>query len=179
MVLHPNLVFGDYSYLIRYMTQSVLAGKIDKSFANPEDRVNYLPVHLEDVAQAVSHALDNFDSVKGHKFSVKGSEEVTLAQITDLIKAAANKDKVAFTNNFGVGNFVSEFMYGLSHDKNMTLMAEHFAKNFWEFTHDNDYFTSKGLTPEHKITEFFEGKELREEDFVYPLFSGYKKPELD
>ena len=180
VLMHPNLVFGDYTYFVRYLTQSVLAGKIHKSLSHPEDRIKYFPVHMEDLTTAITHALENFDKVKGNSYSVKGSEDITLSALTKLIeKSIAGGKKTPFTNNLGIGNFIGEFVYGLSHDKNMCLMAEYFRSNFWEFTHDKDYFMNHGIKPKHEVSTFFQDQEIDAKKFVYPLFSGYKHSELD
>uniref|UniRef100_A0A7S3N2L3 Uncharacterized protein n=1 Tax=Euplotes harpa TaxID=151035 RepID=A0A7S3N2L3_9SPIT len=179
VLLHPNLVFGDYSYLIRYMTQSVLAGKIHKSLADPSNPVKYFPVHFEDVAAAVLHAVGNYEQVKGSSHTLRGGEGVTLSEVKGLIEAHLGGKKTAHTTNLGVGNFIGEFFYGVSHDKNMCLMSEYFKKHFWDFTHDHDYFKTHNIEVKHKISEFFTAEDLTEENFVFPIFSGYKQSELD
>lgn len=176
--LHPNLVFGDYSYLIRYITQSVVVGKIPKSLANTDDAVKYFPVHIEDLAKAIQHSIDNFDKVKGQTYAVNGDEGVTLAQIKDLIEKHSDK-KTSFYTDLGIMNFLREFTGGFAHDSNMIRMAEYFKKNSWEFTHENDYFKEHGLSHDHKLSTFFRKEHLAEENLVFPTFSGYKNSELD
>lgn len=179
VLLHPNITFGDYSYLIRYMSQSILAGKIHKSLADPSDTIKYYPIHFEDIATAISHAIQHHDQVKGGSFALRGTEAVTLSEIKGLIEAHLGGKKTGFTTNLGVGNFIGEFFVGLSHDKNMCLMADYFKKNFWEFTHDHDYFKTHQIEPKHHISKFFKAEDLLENRLVHPLFSGYKSTELD
>jgi hypothetical protein len=37
VLLRPNLTYGGYSYFIRYLMQSVIAGKIPTELADPND----------------------------------------------------------------------------------------------------------------------------------------------
>jgi hypothetical protein len=176
VMLHSNLVYGEYSYLIRYITQSILAGSLPSSLS--DDSTKYFPVHIEDLSKAISHSIDNFDDVKGNSFYVKSDEAVTLANIKKMIEDKAGK-QASSSSGLGFSEFINEFFYGLSHDKNMSLMAKYFKDNSWDFTHDNDYFKVHDITPEHKISEFLSNQDLKEENFVYPLYSGYKNTELD
>lgn len=179
VLLHPNLVFGDYSYFLRYVTQSILAGKIHKSLADPSDNTNYYPVFLGDVAEVVTHAIENHNKVKGNTFIVKGKQDITLHELKNLIERQFDTKKVTFTNNYGIGNFIGEFFRGIGHDQNMCLMAEFYKNNYWEFTHENDYHQKFDLKHTHHIHEFTKEQEITEEKFLHPLFSGYKSVELD
>lgn len=179
VMLHPNIVFGDYSYFIRYLTQSLIAGKVDKSLADPDDKTQYFPVHYDDIADSISHALDNYDSVKGQTYSVKGEHDTTLSELKDLIARQIDGSNVQLTTSSGLGDIVNEYFRGISHDQNMRLMAEFFKENSWEFTHDNDYHRQHGLSHNQSIQKFKKEQDLSPETHVFPLFSGYKNSELD
>lgn len=180
VLLRPNLVFGDYSYLIRYMTQSIIAGKLNKSLAeHGSDAVKYFPIHMEDLSEAIRHAIDNFAEVKGQDYSVKGSEEATLGDIRGMIEKYVDTNVSTYNDSFSFGNFMGELLYGVSHDKNMRLMAEYFKNHNKNFSIDKNYMKENGVAHKHKISEFFHNQDLSAENYVYPLFSGYKHSELD
>lgn len=120
VVMHSNLLFGDYTYFIRYMTQSIIAGKIHRSLANPADKVHYFPIHYEDLTSAVHHAIENYETVNGKTYSVKGAHDITLPELKGLIeRQCAGSKKASFTTNTGIGNFIGEFFRGIGHDQNM------------------------------------------------------------
>ena len=52
VILRPNLVFGEYGYTTRFMTQCVMAGRIPKALNSGSFK--YSPVHHDDISQAVS-----------------------------------------------------------------------------------------------------------------------------
>lgn len=54
-ILDTNLVFGSESYLVHYMTQCVLAGRIPFDLKNPNAAFKFNPLHVDDVASAVKH----------------------------------------------------------------------------------------------------------------------------
>lgn len=57
-ILNTDLVYGkDPSYLVHYLAQCVLAGRIQKEFMY--ENANFRPIHHTDVTQAVAHAIDN------------------------------------------------------------------------------------------------------------------------
>lgn len=179
VLLHPNLVFGEYSYMARYITQSILAGSIHKSLADPSDNTNYFPVYLGDVANVITHAIENHNQVKGNTYIVKGKHDITLFELKNLIERQFESKTTSFTTNLGIGNFIGEFFRGIGHDQNMCLMAEFFKTNSWQFTHENDYHQKFNLQHHHHIHEFTKEQEITEENFLHPLFSGYKSTELD
>lgn len=55
-ILNTNLVFGRDSYLVHYMTQCAMAGKINKAIGGSKG-FSYKPVSSEDLTQAVEVAL--------------------------------------------------------------------------------------------------------------------------
>jgi hypothetical protein len=179
VMLHPNLVFGEYSYFVRYITQSVIAGKIHKSLADPSDKTSYFPVHYEDLTEVIKHAVDNYESVSGKTFSVKGAHDTTLVELKSLIERQIEGHKVDLSSNLGVCDFFTEYFRGIGHDQNMCLMAEFFKKNSWEFTHDNDYHMKNGVEHHHAIQKYKKEQDLSLETHIFPIFSGYKNSALD
>jgi len=83
-IIRPNLTFGDDSYLVHYLSQCVLAGSIPYSLA--KSSYIYNPVHTNDIADAVDHAFSNTDKVKGHIFTLNGSEEFSIPQIVEVLR---------------------------------------------------------------------------------------------
>jgi len=63
-MLRPNLIFGDYSYFLRYLEQSVIAGKVPKSLVSHKDLTNYHPVHYDDLFAVIKRCLTD-DTTKG------------------------------------------------------------------------------------------------------------------
>lgn len=53
VILNPNLVFGDNAYFIRYLTQSILTGRLPKTFLNSKAKYGFKPIFEEDLAEAV------------------------------------------------------------------------------------------------------------------------------
>lgn len=179
VMLHPNITFGDYSYFVRYLTQSIISGKVHTSLADPDDKTQYFPVHYEDIAESITHALSNYDTVKGQTYSVKGEHDTTLSELRDLIDRQLEGSDSQLVTSSGFGDIINEYFRGISHDQNMRLMAEFFKENSWEFTHDNDYHRTHGLSHNQSIQEFKKEQDLSPESHVFPLFSGYKNSELD
>ena len=179
VLLRPNLVFGDYTYFIRYMSQSVLAGKMNSDLTGTGDSTEYYPVHLEDLSNAINHSLEHFDSAKGHTFSVKGHDAVTLGRLKSILEGSAGESNTGSAMNLGIGNFFGEFFYGISHDKNMGLMAKYYRNHHWDFNNEDCYLDEHDIKHDHRIEKYFEDHKLRSEDFTYPTFCGYKKANLD
>ena len=44
VILNPNLVFGEDAYFIRYLTQSIFAGRLPKTFLNKHAKYNFSPI---------------------------------------------------------------------------------------------------------------------------------------
>ena len=153
VMLHPNLVYGEYSYLIRYMTQSILGGKIYKSLADPDDKTMYYPTDFESLAEVINHAIENYDTVSGNVYSVRGESGITLSQIKDLITKKCSTDNVSVTSQSLIGNLLGEFFRGIGHDQNMCMMADYFKENSWDFTSEDDYHSKNDLPNDFNLEQ--------------------------
>lgn len=130
-MISPDLVYGD-SYLIHYMTQCVLAGKIPLGLNNPKDHFTYCPVHSNDVALSIEQAFSHISDLKGGKYTLSGSTSLTLHEIVKTLEEASGKGNTATKSpllNIGLSDFVEEFWVGFAHDKNMVRMAKFFELN--------------------------------------------------
>lgn len=124
-ILNTNLVFGKDSYIVHYMAQCALAGKINKDIGASKG-FQYKPVSSEDLSKAVETALSKSDQVKGQRFAVDGSESVTLNELLHHIERSVGNEEgsTKFSTNLGLSDFVEEFFVGITHDKNMARMAK-------------------------------------------------------
>lgn len=84
-LLRPNLVFGDYTYFMRYLEQSAIVGSVPESIVSPTDPTKYHPIHEEDLYKVVMECLNN-SKHQGQTYSVNGADNVTLVQIMEFIK---------------------------------------------------------------------------------------------
>ena len=76
VLLRPNLTFGDYSYFVRYLQQSVLNGTVSKDVASESDYTKYYPVHLDDLTTVMREINSNYDEHKGKTYSVAGADDL-------------------------------------------------------------------------------------------------------
>jgi len=176
-ILRPNLVFGNYSYTLRYLEQSVLAGKVPKALCNEGDYTKYSPVHFDDLFSALKDTLES-DSHNGQTYTVNGGDDLRLVEIVDLIKSATGKDSVTVRGNLGISDFVFDFFQGITHDRNMRLMAAHYNTHPSNFK-ENDFFTEQDTHPENRLSATFFETRHEEQRFVHPTFAGYKSVSLD
>lgn len=86
-ILNSNLVFGQGSYLIHYLTQCASAGSLSKDIVG-NSQFRYKPVSNADLTQAVEHALGHTDEVKGQKFLVNGNQDANMKELLALVEAA-------------------------------------------------------------------------------------------
>lgn len=175
--LHPSLVFGDDSYLIRYMIQSVVSGSIPQALAE-YNNTRFFPIHTEDLARVIKHSIENFDEAKSQSWRVSGADKLTLKAIKDLIVKHSKKDATV-ASSLGLSSLLSEFWTGVTHDQNMLLMTEYYNNNPAAHSDENDYLQKHGLQCEHSLSGYLEKLEYKEDNFVYPLFTGYRSTELD
>lgn len=175
--LHPNLVYGDESYLIRFLIQSVLAGNVPKEFADASN-AQYEPIHVEDLASIIKHAIDNFDKVKGKSWGVCSGDHHTLGRIKNQITKHVGKE-VTTTSGGGLNGILNSFWYGITHDQNMELMAEYYERKPDALKHKDEYVKTHGIKLDHTLESYLARVQYKDENFVYPLYSGYRNTELD
>lgn len=181
-ILNANLVYGKDSYLFHYMTQCAYAGKIAKSIGG-SNTFQYKPVSSSDLALAVETALNNTEEVKGKKFSVSGTETVTMNELLHLLEKQVGKDSGSTSLKgsllgLGLSDYVEEFFTGITHDKNMGRFAEYMDSHRPNIEAD-DFFSKFGLAHSCDVKQYVANKKVREDDLVFPIFSNYKMVSLD
>ena len=80
------------------------------------------------------------------------------------------------------GTFIEEFFTGITHDRNMSRVLDHFAEHKSEIcVHGDDFWTKSGLQPSQSVSGFYESHSVSEdsEQFVEPTFGAYKCASLD
>lgn len=176
-ILRPNLVFGNYSYTLRYLEQSVLAGKVPIALCNDKDYTKYAPVHYDDLFTVIKKTLDS-ESYNGETYDVNGSDDLRLVDVVELIKSASGKEKVSVKYNSEFADLAYDFFQGITHDRNMRLMAHYYNNNPTNF-HENDFFAEQDLHQEHRLSSTFFDTRHELDRFVHPTFAGYKSVSLD
>jgi uncharacterized protein YbjT (DUF2867 family) len=124
------------THMIQYLAQCVEKGSLPSSFIS---EAKFRPVHSEDVASAVAHVLNN--AGHGH-FSLRGSQEVSLKQLVNLIEKSLGKEagSTSASKNFKVTQLLEEFFTGMTVHQNLKNLAEYcaehetpvFGADFWE-----------------------------------------------
>jgi nucleoside-diphosphate-sugar epimerase len=124
-ILNSNLVFGKQAYLLHFMAQSAAAGKLNKSIGGSRN-FQYKPVGSDDLSNAVTTALTQFDSVKGKRFTVNGAQSLSLSDILHLIEKSVGRQEgnTSLSTSLGISDFFEEFFVGIAQDKNMARFAE-------------------------------------------------------
>lgn len=74
-LLKTNLTFGRQTHLINFLTQCAIVGKSPYKNLVGKNSFMYAPIHIDDVATAVGHALNH-----GHpgRHVLAGSEQLNL-----------------------------------------------------------------------------------------------------
>ena len=180
-ILNSNMVFGKQSYVLKYMAQCAMAGKINKSIGG-SNTFQFKPVHQDDLAAAVETALAKINDVKGQRFTVNGNDQATLKQLMALCEKSVGKAEgsTQLAGNMGLSDLVEEFFVGITHDKNMARMAE-----FMDNTKPNleegcpDFHKQMQLNLTQSLNDFYGQTKFKPEDLVCPIFTNYKMVSLD
>ena len=79
-----------------------------------------------------------------------------------------------------LSDYVEEFFTGITHDKNMARMA-HFMEEHTPILENGspDFHKKFGLSHKVALNDYFGGKQTKEEDLVFPIFTNYKMVSLD
>ncbi len=173
-----NLIFGNYSYFMRYLEQSCIAGKISPELNSRSDPTKYHPLHYDDMFNAIKEVGQNYDDHKGKSYSLNGAMDMTLSEVMHSIKERSGHGQVQDFSTRGLGNWISNFFNGLPHDKNMRLMAEYYKGHTVDFL-DNDFYTKHGMEHKHEFVTSFRPERYTAERFEKPAFIGYKSVCLD
>ena len=162
-ILNSNLVFGRDSYLLHYMTQCALVGKINKSVGKSKN-FQYKPVSSEDLTSAIETAFANITDVKGQRFTVNGNQQVSLNDILHIIEKHVGKDSGSTSLKgsllgLNISDYVEEFFTGITHDKNMGRMADYMDAHTPNFEAGSADFHKKfNLKHNVNFADYFTGK---------------------
>ena len=182
-LLHTDLVFGsDKTYLMHYLAQCVLARKIPGSFLSG---AKFRPVHHDDLSTAVAHLLKT--PLDSQHLQIRGSEEFSVKDLVNMVEKAAGHNvgdtKAMFNIPFlEPGTVIEEFFTGITHDRNMARLIDHFAEHDKEIcAHGECFFQKSGLSPKHSVSNFFGNLQLADDcpSMVTPTFGAYKCASLD
>ena len=143
-IINTNLVYGEGSYLLHYMTQCAMVGKIPYSLGR-EGRYEFTPVHTDDIVNSIEHSLANPDQVKQTNLTLNGCEDLTLKEILYTLEQSVSKDQGATTPRktllgLGISDYIEEFFVGITHDKNMARLADFFEQHPNINLKDNDFY---------------------------------------
>lgn len=90
-ILNSNLVYGRDSYLMHYLTQCALVGKVPKVIGGSK-KFQYKPIATEDLTAAIETAFEKTDDVKGKRFTVNGGQQATLNELLHIAEKQVGKD---------------------------------------------------------------------------------------
>lgn len=180
-ILNTNLVFGKDSYILHYMTQCVAAGKIPKAIGGSKG-FQYKPVSGEDLTAAVEAAFNTAEA-KGKRFTLNGNQGATLNELLGLTQKLVGNDNTKLASSLlglNLSDYVEEFFTGITHDKNMSRLAEFFDSHSLNLEADQpDFFKQFGVNQKVSLQDYYGGKTVKEEDLVFPIFTSYKSVSLD
>lgn len=156
-ILNSDLVYGpDATHLVHYMHQCAMAGKIKASFLS--DDAKFKPVHSGDLANAVAKAMD---TGRAGQFAVRGSEEVSIRQLLNLVEDSCGVEQGKTGGRFEMPilpltRMLEEFLVGMAADTNMAEMLAYFAENQKVSPVTGQcFFDATGMTQEGNLREFF------------------------
>jgi len=176
-LIRPNLLYGNYSYFFRYIQQSMFSGFLPQEFMNEDNKCIFYPVHQIDLYKAIRDLYVNHDKHKGKAYNLNGKEETKIRELVRIMELAYDQ-KVKAQKSYGIGDFLTDFFAGTSHDKNWRLMVDFYGQKNYNFM-ENDYFTENDINGTERIgTTYFE-KRVESSNFVHPTFFSYKNISLD
>ena len=129
-ILSTDLVYGsDPTHLVHYMHQCAVAGQIPCPFVLSK-AAKFMPVHHADLTQAVSTSMSS--KLTG-QYAVRGKEEVSSAQLLNLVEKSSNRDAGATKARFQMpmlplGRIFEEYLIGMAADTNMAEMITYFEE---------------------------------------------------
>ena len=177
-LLRSNVVFGAETHLLHYLTQCAFAGRVPKGLGGASS-FSFHPVHSDDLATCITTATERMSEAKGQRWCVSGSEGVTVADMMVACEKAAGKSTAKLVGNMGISDLVEEWFAGIAHDKNLAKMAQWYESTRPNL-HENDFMANFGVESTQGFSDYYAGLgRVREEDYLYPLFSSYKQVSLD
>ena len=121
-LLRPNIVFGDDTHFVHYLTQCAFAGRVPKTIGGANS-FSFNPVHTDDLTACITTAIEKMSEAKGQRWSVCGADSVTVADIMAACDKAAGTAPAKHTTVMGLTDFVEEWFAGIAHDKNLGKMV--------------------------------------------------------
>lgn len=161
---------------MQYLAQRVNKGSLPAAFLS--ESAKFRPVHSDDVASAVAHVLSN--AGHGH-YSLRGSQEVTLRQLVNLVEKASSKEiNSTQQEKFGFNPLVllEEFFTGLTVHQNLAYLAEHCSQNETP-VFGADFWEASGVSQAHKVNDFFSKAHITHDSLALPSQGDYKLPHLN
>lgn len=182
-LLRPNLVFGDHAtYMVHYMTQCAMTGKAPAAMVNKQASFQYKPVHHDDLARAIQTSLNN--GLNGKSLAVSGSESMTISELMAYLEGAAGREVGSTSAKrelplIELAAYVEEFFTGITHDRNMANLLQHYEQNPDTFAQEACFWEASGTEAEQKVSQFYKYFRCVDEHFAEPTFGAYKCASLD
>ena len=154
-----------------------MAGKIQAAFLSEDAK--FKPVHNGDLARAVAMAMD---TGKAGQFALRGSEEVSIRELMNLVEASCGVEEGKTKARFEmpllpITRMLEEFLVGTAADTNMAEMLSYFSENQKVAPVSGEsFFDATGLSQEADLRQFFKSHSVADDDesLVLPTFGGYK-----
>lgn len=144
----------------------------------------FRPVHHDDVTRAVAHAMEHpiHDQLK-----VRGEEKISIKDLLRMVEQSCDKapgstktfTRIAFLQ---LSETIEEFFVGITHDRNMRLMLEHFETHAMDCPcPGTDFWEKTGLKQTNKVSSFFQYHKFADTDeaMATPTFGHYKQVDLN
>jgi hypothetical protein len=145
--VRTNLVFGKNSYFIKFLCQNWLENIFyfnDLSY----DQFQFKPIYYENINDAINTLLnDNTNKYSGKKYSLNGSQQVSFADIDELLRHSYSKGNATKINDtFHKLNVNWQLTFhGNTHVINFQQMLEKFNKKNYKFDDFDDLNNLMGL----------------------------------
>ncbi len=176
--MRPNLIFGEESYLVHFLTQQLLTGRIIYPRAKDCTLQKYFPIHMNDVVSCIVHALEN-PKVKGLEYAIRGSTATSFDDIIDILaKHCGVSHFVKCPRNYITG-FFEEFIIGRTHDKNMMKMAGWHEVERQNYKNDWNYLEKFKIKESQSIRDYYVPNACISENYIEPHLYKYKRIALD
>lgn len=175
-ILNTDLVYGrESAFLTHYMAQCAMVGSIKGSFV-AEDGAHFKPINQADLNRAISLGLDR--NING-QFALRGEESVTAKELLNLIERSCGKEadstkalrEIPFLSP---SRILEEFTTGICQDTNMAEMVDTFNRSKDEPVKGEDFWATVGSAPEEKLSDWYQGHAVDEEQLSRPTFGSYK-----
>ena len=117
-IMKTNILFGEESYMLRFLTQQMLTGRVIYPKQKVCDAQKYYPIYTQDAVNCIVHALEN-DQIKGLEYALRGSTGVTFDGILELLSKHCGTTNYTKCSRSYLTGFFEKFLVGRTHDKNM------------------------------------------------------------